>query len=98
MINERLTHTVSIVKVSMVRGVRTEAASVSEDAFIEEGSRVLRDDLGSHLQSYTRVFLNSDADVDIGDDIIVGSVTRPVINISSVRDPDGLHHLEVELG
>ena len=97
-INKYLTHNVDIIKVTMIKGVRSTSTVTNQPAFISNGEKVVVDRLGSHLIKYTKIYMKPDTDINLGDELLFDGRTRPIKNILKSRNLAGIHHLEVEVG
>jgi len=90
-------HTVTIVKVSLVRG-REATTEKDSPAYVTVHRVIVRDVSGDHAMEKTLVFLPPDADITEKDKIKIDDVTMP---IKWIRPPRFVgqepNHLEVLL-
>jgi len=97
-IKRYLTHKVDIVNVTLTRGIRSTVTMPDVAAFITQVGGKISDDSGDHFYMKTVIFLEGDVDVSIGDELIIDSHQRPVVDILYARTTaSGIHHLEVEV-
>jgi len=98
-ISKYLTHTVTIVKVTLARGERTVTEIDDVPAFITSIRTVIRDVSGDHFVDKTLIMLEHDTDVTEQDEIKVGSVASPIAEIRAPRSTrsSNASHLEVLL-
>jgi len=95
--NARLTHTVSIVNVTISAGARSESVQTNVPARVAEKRELIRTAAGDRLASNTVVYLKHDANVSEQDEIIVDGKQRPIVKLVHARDEAGVHHLEAYL-
>jgi len=98
-ISKYLTHRVTIVKVTLARGDRTEKEISNVPAFVTSVRTATKDISGTHFVDRTLVFLEHDADVTEQDEIKVSDVASPIAEIRAPRSPRSstASHLEVLL-
>ena len=98
-IDKYLVDTVSRVRVTVTKGLRSESTVTGIRARIVNRVRVLRDVAGDQIVTKMIIYLLPDADVFEGDELIADTLQRPVVGIIDARDKQGtVHHLEAELG
>jgi len=97
-INKYLTHTITIVQVTMAKGVRNTVEVTNVPAFITSRKGVVGTGSGNFAQSETVIFLKPDQTITRDDEITFDGVTHPVVKIFPARNFQGVHHLEVTLG
>ncbi len=98
-IRKYLTNTVSIVHVTVSRGVRSETVDEDIPAFVATVRRIQSDATGDHVIYETEVFLNNDITILDSDEIIADGVQRGIKTIRPIKNPrtNKLHHIEVIL-
>ena len=97
-IGRYLKHSVDIVYVTMVAGVRSTTTVTDVSAFITQKTVVLRDEAGDHFGTRSVVFLKGDVTLNEIDELIVNGKQRSIANIFRVRTrSNAIHHLEVEV-
>ena len=98
-IDKYLVDTVSRVRVTVTKGLRSESTATGIRARIVNRVRVVRDVAGDQIVTKMIIYLLPDADVFEGDELIADTLQRPVAGIIEARDKQGtVHHLEAELG
>lgn len=98
-IDKYLVDTVSRVRVTVTKGLRSESTVTGIRARIVNRVRVVRDVAGDQVVTKMIIYLLPDADVFEGDELIADTLQRPVAGIIEARDKQGtVHHLEAELG
>jgi len=98
-ITKYLVHKVTIIKVTLARGDRTEVPIPDVPAFICSERSAIQDVSGTHFVDRTLIFMEHDANVTEQDEIKVDDVASP---IAKIRGPKSLRssdpsHLEVLL-
>ena len=98
-ISQYLTHTVTIVKVTLARGERTEVEISDVPSFICSKRSVVRGVSGDHFVDQTLIFLEHDANVTEQDEIKINDVATPIAKITAPRSTRSSteSHLEVLL-
>ena len=98
-ISKYLTHKVTIVKVTLARGERSESEISDVSAFVTSRRTVFRDASGDHFADKTLILMESDADVTEKDEIKVNDVASPIAEIKAPRSTrsSNVSHLEVLL-
>ena len=91
-------HSVTLIKVTTVRGRESTTETEIDDAYVGTIRIVERDVSGDHAVEKTVVILDPDEDIDRGDKIKIGTVTMPVRSITRPRFVGSSpNHLEVTL-
>jgi len=97
-IDKYLTHTITIVQVTMAKGVRSTVEVTNVPAFITNREGIVRTGSGNFAQSDTIIFLKPSQAITKDDEITFDGITHPVMEIKRARNAQGIHHLEVTLG
>ena len=84
-IGRYLKHSIDIVYVTMVAGVRSTTTVTDVSAFITQKTVVLRDEAGDHFGTRNIVFLKGDVTLNEIDELIVDNKQRPIANIFRAR-------------
>ena len=98
-ISKYLTHRVTIVKVTLARGERSEIEIPDIAAFVASKRTVIRDVSGDHFVDKTLIFMDPDANVTEKDEIKVYNVASPIAEIKAPKSTRSstVSHLEVLL-
>lgn len=98
-ISKYLKHRVTIVKVTLARGDRSETEISDVPAFVTSTRAVVRDVSGDHFVDKTLVIMEHDADVTEQDEIKIGDVSTPIAKITAPKSTRSSteSHLEVLL-
>lgn len=97
-IDKYLTHIITIIQVTMAKGVRSTVEVANVPAFITNRESVAKTGSGNFAQSETVIFLKPDQGITKDDEITFDDITHPVVDIKRARNFEGIHHLEVTLG
>ena len=96
-----LNTTVTIVKIALASGDRTEVEVPNVPAARFRANSFVRTPTGDSYVSKTFIGFLSNVDIDGEDEIIVDGVKRPIANIEYVKESrfsTAVDHIEVELG
>jgi len=97
-VRKYLTDTVDIISVTRSQGSRTTSTTSGVAAWVTYETERILSGGGDERRTRTIVFLEPTVSINVGDEIIVDGVTRPVVEIRKLKTLSADHHLEVELG